>query len=208
MKKFDNTKVGLTDRELAILERLDSPSKIQEYISNIPHNFEPHGDSCMSVREVLRINRALCMEGALVAALAFWVHGERPLILDLSAEHDDDHVVTLYKRDGLWGACSKSNHPYVRFRDPIYRTVRELVMSYVHEYYNAKGEKTLRSYGAPLPLTRFKHSEWITGTDAWPVAQALCLVPHFSLMSKKQAEHLRPIDPIEHKLFAIRSFKK
>jgi hypothetical protein len=208
VKKFDNAKVGLTDVELAILTKLDTPQKIQKYVSEIPHNFEPHGDSCMSVREVLRTKRALCMEGALVAALALWIHGERPLILDLSAEDDDDHVITLYKRDGLWGAISKSNHPYVRFRDPVYRTIRELVMSYVHEYYNTNGQKSLRSYGAPLSLTTFRPTDWITGTDAWEIAEALCDVRHIQLMTKKQASNLRPIDPIEHKLFAIRSFEK
>lgn len=208
MKKFDNKKVGLSDKELSILKKLYTPEKIQTYVSAIPHNFEPHGDSCMSVREVFRTNRALCMEGALVAALALWFHGERPLILDLTAENDDDHVITLFQRDGLWGALSKSNHPYVRYRDPIYRNVRELVMSYVHEYYNTKGEKSLRSYGAPLDLSTRNPKAWITGSDAWLIAGQLCMVQHFPLMTKKQASKLRPIDPIEHKLFTIRSFKK
>ncbi len=195
-------------RELSVLRKLSTPEKIQTFVSAIPQNFELDGDSCMSIREVLRTNRALCMEGALLAALALWIHGDCPLLLDLSAEHDDDHVIALFRRDGLWGAISKSNHPYVRFRDPIYRTIRELVMTYVHEYYNAHGQKTLRSYGAPLNLMRFSAKDWITGKDAWMVAEALCDVRHYSLMPKKISKHLRPIDPIEHKLFTIRSFKK
>jgi hypothetical protein len=132
-QKFDNKKVGLTAKELALLRRLNTPQKIQNFVSAIPQNFEPNGDSCMSVRGALRMRRAHCMESALIAALAFWIHGEAPLIMDFSAnEADDDHIVALFKRNGCWGAISKSNHAYLRGRDPVYRTLRELVMSYVH----------------------------------------------------------------------------
>ena len=97
-KKFDNNKIGLTAKELSVLKKLDTPQKIQDFISAIPQNFEPNGDSCMSVREVLKNRRAHCIEGALVAALALWVHGEAPLILDMTASSEDfDHVIASIK---------------------------------------------------------------------------------------------------------------
>lgn len=162
----------------------------------------------MSVREVLRTNRALCMEGALLAALALWVHGEQPLIIDMSAVDDDDHVIAVFKRNGCWGAISKGNHPYVRYRDPVYRTLRELVMSYFHEYYNQKGEKTLRSYSPPVNLASFPFEKWISGIDAWAVAEKLCVVRHYPLISTASAHHLRPIEDIERRLMHIRSFTR
>ncbi len=208
VKKFDNKKIGLTKEELAVLVKLNTPQKIQTFVSAIPQNFEPNGDSCMSVREVLRTNRALCMEGALLAALALWVHGDRPLILDLSAVDDDDHVVAVFKRNGCWGAISKGNHPYVRYRDPVYRTLRELVMSYFHEYYNKKGEKTLRTYSRLVDLSAQKPLAWITGAGAWEIAELLCDVRHYPLLAQASAKHLRPIEAIEKRLMHIRSFSK
>ncbi len=206
MKKFDNKKVGLTQKELAVFAKLNTPQKIQTFVSLIPQNFEPDGDSCMSVREVLRTHRALCMEGALFAALALWVHGERPLILDLSAVHDDDHVVAVFKKNGCWGAISKGNHPYVRYRDPVYRTLRELVMSYFHEYYNSKGEKTLRTYSRPTDLSLCAPESWVTGKDAWPIAQMLCDARHYPLIRASSEKQLRPIEEIERRLMHIRNF--
>jgi hypothetical protein len=205
-KKFDNKKVGLTPKELVVFTKLNTPQKIQSFVSAIPQNFEPNGDSCMSVREVLRTHRALCMEGALFAACALWVHGERPLILDLSAVNDDDHVVAVFKRNGCFGAISKGNHPYVRYRDPVYRTLRELVMSYFHEYYNLKGKKTLRTYSRLVDLSAFSPELWVTGKDAWPIAEKLCDVHHYSLISTSSEKQLRPIEEIERRLMRIRNF--
>ena len=111
-KKFDNKKIGLSSKEFSILKKLDTPQRIQDFVSAIPQNFEPDGDSCMSVREVLKNRRAHCIEGALVAALALWVHGQTPLVMDLSAnDMDEDHIITLFQNKGYWGAISKGNHP-------------------------------------------------------------------------------------------------
>jgi hypothetical protein len=201
VKKFNNAKIGLSDEEIDILASLDSPSKIQTFVSSIPHNFERNGDSCMSVREVLRTRRAHCIEGALVAALAFWMHGERPLLMDLVAgEGDFDHVVAVFKRDDCWGAISKGNHAYTLYRDPVYRTLRELAMSYFHEYYDTRGVKTLREYSLPYSLRRYDPSVWITGLDAWKVAEDLGTIRHFPLVTKEQAHALREIDDIERKV--------
>jgi len=207
--KFDNKKIGLTEKEIAILKQLNTPEKIQDFVSAIPQNFEPDGDSCMSVREVLANRHAHCIEGALVAAVAFWVNGERPLLMDMTATNDDfDHVIALFKRDGHWGAISKGNHAYVRYRDPVYRTLRELTMSYFNEYYDLKGIKTLRAFSRPIDLRKYSSEDWITGNGAWKVAEDLDEVKHFNLLSKKQEKLLRPIDALEKRVAKIAMHKK
>ncbi len=208
VKKFDNAKVGLTRAELAVLKKLNTPQKIQDFVSAIPQNFEENGDSCMSVREVLRTRRAHCIEGALVAALALWIHGNPPLLLDLGAVNDDDHVVALFRRNGHWGAISKGNHLVVRYRDPIYRTLRELALSYIHEYYNAKGVKTLRTYSRSFNLSTYKPEVWITGRDSWKIAEDLCDIHHFDLLEKGQEKLLRPLDNFEKTLLSITEYKR
>lgn len=200
MKKihFDNKKIGLTAKELSVLKKLNTPQKIQDFVSAIPQNFEPNGDSCMSVREVLRINRAHCIEGALLAALAFWVDGHEPLLMDLAANnHDEDHILALFKQKGYWGAISKGNHAYVRYRDPIYRSIRELAMSYFHEYYNTKGDKTLRSYSRPFHLASYAPSDWITGKNSWKIAEDICNIKHYKFISSHQEKLLKPVDDIQ-----------
>lgn len=209
MKKFDNKKIGLHDEEFQLLKSLDTPEKIQDFVSAIPQNFEPDGDSCMSVREVLLRKRAHCIEGALVAALAFWINGERPLLMDMTATKDDyDHVIALFKYDGHWGAISKGNHAYVRYRDPVYRTLRELTMSYFHEYYDLNGIKTLRSFSSPVDLRKYSPDVWITGSGSWKIAEDLDKVKHFILLSKEQEKLLRPIDALEKKAAQIAMFKQ
>lgn len=195
----------LTDKEFTVLAKLDTPQKVQDYVSNIPQNFEKNGESCMSVRGVLSSNRAHCIEGALLAALTFSLHGQKPLLMDLTANnHDEDHVIALFKKDGYWGAISKGNHAYVRYRDPIYRTVRELALSYFHEYYNMQGDKTLRSYSGPYNLAKYKKEEWIIGEDSWKIAEDLCTIKHYPFITKKQEKLLRKVDPIQMKITKYR----
>lgn len=208
MKTFDNKKIGLYEEELQLLKSLDTSEKIQDFVSAIPQNFEPDGDSCMSVREVLAHRRAHCIEGALVAALAFWVNGERPLLMDMTATEDDyDHVITLFKHEGHWGAISKGNHAYVRYRDPVYRTLRELTMSYFNEYYNTNGIKTLRLFSLPVDLRKYAPKVWITGNGSWKIAEDLDKVKHFTLLTKGQEKLLRPIDALEQKAAQIAMHK-
>ena len=148
---------GLNKKELTILKKLTTPIKIQNFLDSIPRNSEKNGETYMSPRQVLTQNKAHCFEGALVAALALWLHNEPPLLLDLKANHiDDDHVLALYRRNNYWGAISKTNHATLRFRDPVYKTLRELALSYFHEYFeNDHGKKTLRQYSArPFDLRK------------------------------------------------------
>ncbi len=196
--------LGLTKTEFAVLRRLSSPQKIQDFLYTLPSNFEIGGQTCLSVREVLRRRRAHCIEGAMLAACALWVHGEPPLLMDLRADQDFDHVVTLFRRNGHWGAISKTNPPVLRWRDPIYRSLRELAMSYLHEYANKRGQKTLRSYSRPFDLRRFDPELWVTnGKNCWDVGDAIDGIPHYRLVTKRQARVLRLRDAVERKAGAL-----
>ena len=155
--------LGLTPAEFAVLQRLDSPQKIQAFLFSLGQNFEVDGDTCRTVRGVLETRRAHCIEGAMLAACAFWVHGEPPLLLDMRAVRDFDHVVALFRRGGRWGAISKTNGFALRWRDPVYRSLRELAMSYFHEYTNRRDHKTLREYSAPYDLRRVDTRIWVSG---------------------------------------------
>ncbi|MGQ0547083.1 MAG: hypothetical protein ACT4P3_17410 [Betaproteobacteria bacterium] len=183
--------LGLTPAEYAALARLDSPQKIQAFVHGLRQNFEVEGDTCQTVRLVLRTRRAHCIEGAMLAACAFWVHGEPPLLLDMRAVRDFDHVVAVYRRKGRWGAISKTNGIGLRSRDPVYRTLRELAMSYFHEYTNRRDHKTLREYSLPYDLRRVDPKLWVSGEkNAWTVAENLDGLRHFKLVN---GHHLRAV---------------
>jgi hypothetical protein len=167
-------------------------------------NFETDGQTLLSVREVLRQRRAHCIEGAMFAACALWVHGEPPLLLDLRAERDYDHVVALFRRGRCWGAISKTNPALLRWRDPVYRTLRELAMSYLHEYANKRNQKTLRSYAGPFDLRRFDPKLWVTnGKNCWDVGATLDDLRHRPLLNRKQARALRLRDAVEREAGAL-----
>jgi len=203
------TDLGLTKAEFAVLRRLSSPEKIQTYLLNLQQNFEPNGDSCASVRVVLRDKRAHCIEGAFVAAAALWVHGEPPLLLDLRAVHDSDHVVALFRRKRHWGCISKTNGPDLRWRDPVYRTLRELALSFLHEYSNRRDHKSLREYSVPYDLRRAKTENWLTGEEgAWDIAEKLDEIRHYRLVSKAQEKLLQRRDPFERVVTLMTQYKK
>jgi hypothetical protein len=200
----------LTSEELSVLRALSTPLKIQDYLDTLPVNFEKKEETCMSPRRVLREQKAHCIEGAMVAAVALWLRGEKPLLLDLKTlKGDDDHVVALYKRNGCWGAISKTNHATLRFRDPIYTSVRELAASYFHEYFlDSNGVKTLRSHSGPFSLAQFGTS-WITSEeDLWDFALALDTARHYSLFPKENARYVRKADSMERKAGALTEWKK
>lgn len=200
--------LGLTPAEFAVLRRLDSPAKIQAFLNGLKQNFEPHGDTCNSVRTVLRERRAHCIEGALVAAAALWVHGERPLLMDLQAVRDFDHVVALYRRRGCWGALSKTNGAGIRWRDPVYRTLRELAMSWFHEYTNKRHHKTLRTYSVPLDLRRVDPAVWVTAEKgAWSLVDVLEGLRHFRLVSRPQEKLLMRRDAFERRVGTLAQYR-
>jgi hypothetical protein len=180
------------------LKRLTSPRKVQDFLDRIPINMEPDGETCTSPLVTLKRKRAHCLEGALVAALALWMQGERPLIMDLKTTDDDvDHVVALYKQHGHWGAITKTNHAVLRYREPIYRNLRELAASYFHEYFKPNGKKTLRSYSVPFDLAKYP-ADWITSdANLWALERAIDRSPHRPLLTRRQIAGLRQADAIE-----------
>lgn len=201
--------LGLTPAEYAVLRRLSTPEKIQTYLLRMPQNFELNGDSCATVRMVLRDNCAHCIEGALVAAAALWVHGEPPLLFDLRAVDDADHVVALFRRKGHWGCISKTNGPDLRWRDPIYRTLRELALSYMHEYSNRRDYKSLREYSVPYDLRRARLEDWLTGVDgAWAIAEKLDVIRHYPIVNRPQLKLLVRRDPFEREVAMLTQYEK
>lgn len=190
---------GLSRGEIAALKRLTTPAKIQDFLDRIPFNYEKGGETHRSVRRVLRDTKAHCIEGALVAAAALILAGEPPLLMDLGARApDDDHVIALYRVHGYWGAISKTNHATIRFRDPVYRTLRELALSYFHEWFmNTNGEKTLERYSEPLDLSRLDPS-WLTAEeDLWWLDAKLDARPHHALVPNGNRRYVRRADAME-----------
>lgn len=203
---------GLTRSEENILRKLSTPIKIQDFLDNIPLNYEKNGDTHMSPRRVLREKKAHCIEGALLAATALWFAGEPPIIMNLSSRMgrgDVDHVVALYKRGGYWGAISKTNHSTIRFRDPIYRTPRELALSYFHEWFvNKTGEKVLECYSKPLDMRKFG-IDWITSEkDLWNIADALSERKHYFIVPKGNWRYVRRADSMELKAGKLIEWEK
>lgn len=192
---------GLDERELEILKALNTPKKIQDFLNKMPINFEENGDTCMSPMMVLKNNKAHCIEGAMLAAVALRLNGEKPLIVDMTASKDDfDHVICVFNRDGMWGCISKTNHAVLRYREPIYKTIRELVMSFFHEYSDDNGKKTLRSYSLPVDLSRFDSLNWMASEeDVWFVPDYLVKVKHFPILNLSQIRGLRKADELEIK---------
>jgi hypothetical protein len=207
-KKLSFKDSGLTKFEWKKLKRLSSPAKIQDFLNTLKFNFEKRGETNRSVRETLKRGEAHCFEGALVAAAALWIAGRRPLLLDLVSTRDDlDHVVTLYKEGSRWGAISKTNHAVLRYREPVYRSVRELAMSYFHEYFLYDGTKTLRKFSEPFDLSKLG-TFWInTDEDLSSLAYALDRSPHTRILSSKQLRKLRKADKIEIQAGKITEFK-
>jgi hypothetical protein len=186
--------------KLKILKKLKTPRRIQDFLDQMKINFEEKGDTCWSPMTVLENNSCHCLEGAVLAALALRVNGYPPLLLDLKADnnHDLDHVVAVFQEDGKWGALSKTNHVVLRYREPVYNSLRELTMSYFHEYYNRKGRKNLRSFSRPLNLKEFDKRGWMTTREEIEyIADRLDEIKHFPIVNEKQIRNFRKADKIE-----------
>ncbi|HEY4507014.1 MAG TPA: hypothetical protein VJH71_02555 [Candidatus Paceibacterota bacterium] len=199
----------LTKQELIVFKKLNTPRKIQDFLDKISINFEPGGDTCLSPRRVLIEQRAHCIEGAMLAATALWAHGHRPLLLDLrAADRDYDHVLALFQRKDLWGAISKTNHAVLRYREPVYKNIRELAMSFFHEYFDDYGRKNLRYYSRPFDLSKLGVG-WIVAKDnLWHIAEALDDSPHFPVLNRATLSALRRADKVEIEAGKIVEWKK
>jgi hypothetical protein len=201
---------GLNEKERAVLMKLNTPKKIQDFLDKIPINFEEKGDTCMSPRMILKENKAHCVEGAMLAALALRLQGEKPLVVDLTATRGDfDHVVCVFQRHGMWGCISKTNHAVLRYREPVYHDIRELAMSFFHEYFDDNGKKNLRSYSNPFDLSELDHLNWMTAEEnVWFVPEHLAKAKHFPILNFKQIMGLRRADETEIKAGKILEWEK
>jgi hypothetical protein len=200
----------LNEKEVKIFKKLNTPTKIQDFINSLPPNFEKKGETCSSPRVTLARGTAHCLEGAYLASAILWFHGYKPLLLDLkSSKKDFDHVVALFKIGDRWGAISKTNHAVLRYREPVYKSIRELAMSYFHEYFlNSDGTKTLESFSKPFDLRKFGKS-WITEKkNLWEIGASLDDSPHEKIYNKKSAKHFRKADKIEIEAGKLLEFKK
>jgi hypothetical protein len=189
------------------LEKLDSASKIQDFLDELPINF---GESCRSPLLVLQKRTAHCMEGAMLAAAAFWYHGKKPLLLYLkTTDGDQNHVVALFKKNGLWGAVSKTNHVALRYRDPVYRTVRELAMSYFNEYFLDSGRKTMLGFVKPVDLSTLYGSTWLVSKkNLDTISYKADRGPYERIMTKKVERALRRAHPLERTAGKLTEWKK
>lgn len=192
---------GLSKEEEREIRKLNSPKKIQSFLEDLDTNFEENGETCMSPRRVLIERKCHCIEAAMFAALALRFQNQKPLIIDLTGTKNDwDHVITIFKRDKKFGAISKTNHAVLGYRDPVYNSIRELIMSFFHEYTDNKGNKTLRSYSKPVDLSRFDKEKWITDKeDLWYIANYLAKIKHKKILTKKQIAILKKSTELEIK---------
>lgn len=191
------TNWGLTPGELRRLRALKTPHLIQRALEDMPYH---HANTAWSPRKVLQENTAHCLEGAIFAAAALRVNGYKPLLFDLEGIRDTDHVLAIYQRDGHWGSVAKSNFAGLRYREPVYRSLRELAMSYFDNYYNLLGERTLRAYATrPIDLSQFDKLEWMTTEQpVWFIAEHLCHVHHTPVITEAQAKRLTRLDKRAH----------
>lgn len=190
---------GLNENELKVLRGLNTPMKIQDFLDKIPINFEENGETLYSPRMVLKNKKAHCIEAALLAAAALRLQGQRPLIIDLKTTEDDFyHVICAFKKDNHWGAISKTNHAVLRYREPVYKNIRELVMSFFHEYFDNKTrKKNLRSY-ALFDMSKLDHLNWMASDeDVWFVEDSLEQAKHVSIINRRQISSLRRADKVE-----------
>lgn len=190
--------IGLTPQETAIFRKLTSPEKIQDFVTDMPSNAEPEGDTCYSVRVALQKNCCHCIEGAFIAACALMLHGAPALLMDFQAKGDDDHVLAMFKRGRFWGAISKSNSIWLRWRDPVYLSPRELAMSYFHEYILGPKKSLRRVSRQPFDIGAYRPEDWITAQgDCWNMAGEIDSSPHMTLITSAQARRLKPRDRFE-----------
>ena len=193
----------LSESELRRLRSLKDPDGIQRFLDDIPYHL---ADTAWSPRVVLRERTAHCLEGAIFAAAALRTNGFSPLILDLEAERDTDHVIAVYQVNGHWGAVAKSNFAGCRYREPVYRSLRELAMSYFNLYCNLRGERTLRTFSRPVNLARFDRQNWMaTEKPIWFIVEYLFEIYHYKLLSPQILENVHRVDD---RLFAAECLGK
>jgi hypothetical protein len=180
---------GWTKEETEFLKTLKDTDRIQEFLDSIEYNpvYE-----CRSPRWVIKKRSAHCFEGALFSAAALRFLGYKPLIVDMKAYNDDDHVIAVFKQNGCWGAIAKSNFTSLRYREPVYRTIRELIMSYFDFFFNINGDKSLRSFSMPLDLTAYDSRNWMTtDEDLEFIGDKLESMRHIQVVNDQMIKNLK-----------------
>ena len=203
-------KEGFTKKETAVFKKLNTTEKVQAFLDKIPFNFEKEGyDTIKSPLRVIRENNAHCIEGAILGSYILSLHKYKSYLLHLqTTKQDFDHVIVVFKDDGYWGALSKTNHSVLRYRDSIYKTVRELVMSYFHEYFLDNGKKTLRRYSDLLDLKIIEKGWEIQDFDLWAIDDELDKIKHYDILLKSQIKKLSKASKIERQAGKIIQWKK
>ena len=192
VRKDKRGSFGMLPEDIRTLRTLKTPAQIQRFVDELIYQY---ADTAGSPQRVLRERKGHCLEGALLAAAALRINGHPPMLMDLEAVRDDDHVVALYREQSLWGGIAKSNFAGLRFRAPVYRTLRELALSYFEHYYNLRGERTLRAYAGPVNLSRLDSEHWMTADeDVWCVPELLIAARHHPLFPDKVARALPRLD--------------
>lgn len=192
----------LDKNELKVVKKLNNPQKVQDFLDKLPFNFENTGETYMSPRRVLSKRRAHCFEGALLAHLCLTYHGFKNYIVDLkvkkSAKDDFDHLICIFEINKYWGAISKTNHSVLRWRDPIYKNPRELLMTYFHEYFLDDGGKTLASYSKPYDVFKKFGVNWLTALkDLDQIAESLDRSAHIDFVPKINQRLIRKVGKTE-----------
>jgi hypothetical protein len=206
---------SFTKKEKAILKKINTPAKVQDFINGLKFNFEKHGETLRSPLFTLRAKSGHCFEGALLGAYILSLHGFTPYLIHLKTINDDyDHVIAPFKVGGFWGALSKTNHAVLRYREPIYKNIHELSMSYFHEYFLDNGNKTLRQYSELFNLNSLKKparrgGDWVTGEgNLWYIDKKLDKIKHYDIVPKSHVKKLRKADKIEIKAGKIVEWKR
>ena len=191
--RIDRKRSVWTKAERSVFDPLQTPEKLQHFLNRMDYDPAP---GTASPRRALQERKANCFEGAMLAAAVFRYHGRPPLIVDMRSWNDDDHVLAVFRHNDAWGCVAKSNYTVLRFREPVYRTIRELMMSFFDVYFNPIGQKTLRQFSSPFDLSRFDDKSWMTTMEdvSW-IGDALDRARHFKVMSAAQIRDLHRADP-------------
>lgn len=201
----------LTKTQKSLFKKLNTSSKIQDFLDGLNFNFENGGETYRSPIQVLEHGEAHCFEGALLALACFYFNNKKAYLLDIKTKdlkNDADHVVTIFQENGLWGAISKTNHGVLRYRDPIYKTVRELAMTYFHEYFLDDGSKTALSYSDKFDVMKKFGTDWIESKeDLDEIALALDKVKHYNFYHKSQSRLIRKASKLEVRSTSLTEYK-
>ena len=190
--------LSFTKKDLALFHKLNTPAKVQDFLNTIPINFEKDKkDTIKSPVMVLRKWNAHCIEGAILGAYILSLHGHKPLLINLKCT----------KVNGNWGALSKTNHVVQRYREPVYKNIHELMMSYFHEYYLENGQKTLRAYSEPLNLNTFEKNWSMEENDLWGIESELDKIKYYKI-APKNIRNLRLADKLEREVLKLTEWKK